>query len=146
MTSVSAIALFSGAHFSPKKALFIISATMLVSDLVLGFHGVMWATYGSMVVTMLLGRVLTRKSVGRIVAVGALSSIIFYLLTNFAVWAIEGSMYPKTVMGLWQSYVMGLPFFRNSLAGDFLYTASFFGMYEIVSFLKAKHAIRVVRT
>jgi hypothetical protein len=36
-------------------------------------------------------------------------------------------MYPRTVEGLAACYVAAIPFFRNSLAGDLLYTGLLFG-------------------
>lgn len=45
---------------------------------------------------------------------GLLGSVIFYLLTNFTVWAFgNGAVYPLTAQGLLDCYVKGLPFFRN---------------------------------
>ena len=56
----------------------------------------------------------------------------FYLLTNFAVWlGGDGATYPKTVAGLLQCYVAGLPFYRNMLLGNLLYSGLFFGLYAL---------------
>jgi hypothetical protein len=39
-------------------------------------------------------------------------------------------MYPHTAGGLWTCYAAGLPFFQNTLAGDLVYTALLFGIFE----------------
>jgi len=136
VTAVGALAVFSGSRYSTTKALVITIITMLVSDVVLGFHSVMWATYGSFALSVLLASHFLRKqSLIRIAGITLTSSIIFYLVTNFAVWVIPGSMYPKTLAGLMESYIMALPFFRNSLIGDFSYTALFFGSYAVMKVL-----------
>jgi hypothetical protein len=45
---------------------------------------------------------------------GFAGSVIFYVLTNFTVWAFgEGMIYPLTAEGLFDCYVKALPFFRN---------------------------------
>lgn len=133
VTAVGALAVFSGAKYGKTKALVITIGTMFLSDIVLGFHAVMWATYGGFALSVLLANLLLRKqSVIRIAGVSLASSVLFYLVTNFAVWYIPGSMYPKTFAGLMDSYIMALPFFRNSLLGDFSYTAIFFGGYALV--------------
>src|SRR5450830_1134055 len=120
VTAVGALAVFSGSRFGAAKALGITAATMLLTDAVLGFHAVMWATYGSFALSVLLANFFLRKqSVVRIAGVTLASSILFYLVTNFAVWFVPGSMYPRTFTGLLESYIMALPFFRNSLLGDF---------------------------
>jgi hypothetical protein len=133
VTAVGALAVFSGSRYGTAKALGITIATMLLSDVILGFHAVMWATYGGFALSVLLANLLLRKqSLSRIAGVTLASSILFYLVTNFAVWFVPGSMYPKTLAGLLESYIMALPFFRNSLLGDFSYSAIFFGSYALM--------------
>ncbi len=57
----------------------------------------------------------------------------FFLVSNFLVWAGgDGMMYPKDLGGLAQCYVMALPFFGNTLAGDVLFSALFFGLYAVL--------------
>ena len=53
-------------------------------------------------------------------------SVAFFAISNFAVWAFSG-MYSHTLAGLTQCYVLALPFFQNSLAGDMFWTAVLFG-------------------
>jgi hypothetical protein len=53
------------------------------------------------------------------------SSVSFFLLSNFAVWACW-NMYPKNFAGLMMSYTLALPFFRQAIVGDLLFTAAFF--------------------
>ena len=55
------------------------------------------------------------------------SSISFFLISNFAVWAAWPAMYPRGVNGLMMSYVAGLPFFRGTLESDLFFTVAFFG-------------------
>jgi hypothetical protein len=138
-TAVGGIAIFSGSHFSFKKSLLILMATMLMTDAVLGLHPVMWATYGSLLLALVLGRsIKNKKTVRNIAGVTVASSVIFYVITNFAVWVVPGSMYPKTVTGLLDSYIMAIPFFRNSLLGDLTYTGVFFTAFEFVTRLQRR--------
>lgn len=139
MTPVGALAVFSGSRYGVIKALAITVGTMLVSDAVLGFHAVMWATYGSFALSVLLASLPLRKqTLPRIVGVTVASSILFYLVTNFAVWFVPESMYPRTFAGLLESYIMALPFFRNSLIGDFFYIGVFFGGWEFITLLRKR--------
>jgi hypothetical protein len=132
VTSVGAVALFVGGRYSFKKSLIILLTAMLVSDAVLGFHPVMWATYASLCITLMFGLALKKKSNWkRIGIITFFSSFQFFVLTNFAVW-LTGLMYPKTLEGLIQCYIMALPFFRNSLVGDYIYTTVLFGLYFYV--------------
>lgn len=131
MTAVGAMALYSGSKYSVWKATLILMVTMIVSDVIFGFHSVMWATYGSIFLSILLGRLLRQnKKVTPIIGVTFFSSLLFFLITNFAVWIVPGSMYSKTIYGLMNSYTMALPFFRNSLIGDVTYVAFYFYCFE----------------
>jgi hypothetical protein len=129
---IAAMALFSGAYFGRKGLAFAAPlGAMLVSDAVLGFHGGMPVVYGSLALIVVLGWLLTtRRSAGRIAAAAVSASVLFYLVTNFGVWAL-GDMYPKTLAGLAACYVAALPFFQNSLAGDLVFTALLFGGFAL---------------
>jgi hypothetical protein len=41
-------------------------------------------------------------------------------------------MYPKTAAGLLACYIAAIPFFRNMLVGDLLYTAILFGGFRLL--------------
>jgi hypothetical protein len=60
------------------------------------------------------------------VAASLAASVLFFVVTNFAVWAM-GSMYPKSAGGLLACYVAAIPFFGNTLLGDAFFTAVLFG-------------------
>lgn len=58
-------------------------------------------------------------------------SLIFFLATNFAVWAVSG-MYPLTWQGLVQCYVAALPFLDKTVLGDLFWTAVLFGGARLI--------------
>ncbi|MCS6851905.1 MAG: hypothetical protein NZ700_12140 [Gemmataceae bacterium] len=125
---VTALALFGGAHFPDRRlALLVPLAAMFLSDLVLGLHGLVPVTYACFALSVCLGWwVRRRQNPGRIAVATLASSVLFYVVTNFAVWAWT-DLYPRTESGLVACYVAALPFFRNALAGDFLFTTVLFG-------------------
>ncbi|MGA9073184.1 MAG: DUF6580 family putative transport protein, partial [Candidatus Sulfotelmatobacter sp.] len=55
------------------------------------------------------------------------SSVSFFLISNFAVWAAWTEMYPKTLNGLMMSYAAGIPFFRGTVASDLFFSVAMFG-------------------
>ncbi|KPQ00954.1 MAG: hypothetical protein HLUCCA01_03435 [Bacteroidetes bacterium HLUCCA01] len=131
---VAAMAMFGGAYFADRRMAFLVPlAAMLLSDLFLGFHGLMWAVYLSFIAMVGIGILVARKKNFFTITAGAISgSILFFLVTNFAVWAAGGGMfYPLTLEGLMMSYTAALPFFHNTLAGDLLFTGVFFGGFEL---------------
>ncbi len=144
-TPISAIALFGGATLPLRQALLVTLGSMGVSDLLLGFlagdwsmtlHPTLPAVYGSLIVTVLLSHrfLRSRLYLSRIIGVMAGSSLLFFFVTNFAVWLLT-DLYPKTWQGLILCYVAALPFFRNSVLGDVVYTGLLFGAYGLVGLL-----------
>jgi hypothetical protein len=73
----------------------------------------------------------SRRKPALIAGAALTSSILFFILTNFGVWA-SGHLYPKTWAGLVTCYTAALPFFRNSLEGDLLYTLILFGGFALM--------------
>lgn len=62
-----------------------------------------------------------------------MASLFFYFYTNFGVWFLDAfGMYPKTLTGLIECYVMGLPFLRLNLLGNLLFIPSTFILSELL--------------
>ena len=141
---VGALALWCGAYLPKKWGLIAPIAVMLVSDAVIGFYnpGLMASVYASFVLIAVIGWSMRGKvSAGMVVLYSLAGSVSFYLITNFAVWSLS-SWYAHNLSGLISAYVMGLPFFRNTLAGDLLYNSLFFGAYALVKVLATRIARR----
>jgi len=143
-TPIVAIALFGGVYFSKKIALILPIAVLAISDAFIGYYDLklMAAVYGSFLLCVIFGFWLKKHKKWYAVGGGAiLSSVIFFIITNFAVWALS-PWYAKTFSGIIQCYLMALPFFKNTLLGDLFYTAAFFGIYEVIEVLiKEKFAV-----
>lgn len=137
---ITAIALFSGVYLPKKYAFILPIGVLFLSDLFIGFYGAtMLFVYGSFILSGLIGLWLkNHKNLFTILGSSFFASILFYLITNFAVWLYPHSFYTKDLSGLLQSYVMAIPFFRNTLLGDLFYIVVFFGGYEL-AYVLAKH-------
>lgn len=138
---IAALALFGGTYLNKKYALAIPVIAMLITDTIIGFYNpwIMLSVYGSFITIGLIGLWLKKhKTVPNVLGASIFGSIIFFLVSNFTVWAVPNSMYPHSLQGLMQSYTMGLPFFRNTLAGDLFYTGVMFSLYEVVLLLTLK--------
>jgi hypothetical protein len=57
-------------------------------------------------------------------------SCLFFLVTNFAVWA-GGSLDPLTPEVLAACYAAAIPFFCNALLGDAFYATVLFGVWAL---------------
>ena len=125
---ITALAIFVGIFFEKKYLAFIIPAVvMLISDFFIGFHNTMWAVYGAFGLIALIGIYIQNKiSVLSMVAASLGASILFFIVTNFAVWA-TGSWYPTNFAGLIECYVAAIPFFGKTIVSDLLFTGVFVG-------------------
>jgi hypothetical protein len=133
-TPVLAVALFGGATLSGGIGYFIPFAAMFISDLLLGnsFDWMSLVVYGCFLVGAGLGQWLGRERTWTKTGFATISgSLLFYAVTNFAVWITPNGLYAHTLDGLIECYWMALPFFRNSLAGDLFWIAVLFGVFDL---------------
>jgi hypothetical protein len=132
-TPVAASLLFFGARGS-RRQMWIPVALFAATDVILtkfiyGYaltwdHLVTFAWYAAI---LWLGTNLREKSgPGRVVAAALASSVSFFLISNFAVWATWPQMYPRSINGLMMSYAAGLPFFRGTIESDLFFSVAFF--------------------
>jgi hypothetical protein len=133
-TPMMAIGLFSGNHARKTSTGILTTLSALaLSDAVMGFYSGFWYVYGAMLIPVLLGRLIRNRSgAGALIATALASSLSFFLITNFMVWA-AGRLYPHTIAGLTASYAAGIPFYQNQLLGDAFYTLAMFGGYALLS-------------
>lgn len=134
-TPTAAAAIFAGRYF---RRLWVAAlapiAILAISDLRLAAYDsyeVMAVTYAAMAFPAALGKWLGRNrggwnAVWRWGVCGLVPALVFFLATNFAVWAFE-SDYPRTAAGLVACYAAAVPFFRWMLVGDVFYLAVLFG-------------------
>ena len=129
---VCALALFAGFYFSRTwLAGLVVGLTLVVSDLVIGGYEwpLMIAVYGSTLLAVALGVVIRSRPsgstntrlFGRFAVASLTMSVAFFVLTNLAVWAV-GGWYPSTWTGLVNCYAAAIPFFRWTLASDFVFS------------------------
>jgi hypothetical protein len=134
-TPLGASLLFFGARGSRRQMwipLVLLMATDVVLTKVMYSYVLSWdhlVTWGWYAAILFLGTAL-RKNSGPIRVIGAAlaTSVSFFLISNFAVWAAWPDMYPdRGFSGLMTSYVAGLPFFRGTLESDVFFSIAMFG-------------------
>jgi hypothetical protein len=131
-TPMVAVALFGGARL-PRWwiAALAVLGCLALGDIVIGvfpYEGMAWV-YGSMAAVVAIGHaVRDRGMLGALL--GALAGgALFFAITNFAVWT--GALYPHSAHGLLDCYTAALPFYRNQIAGDLLFTGALFGAHAL---------------
>jgi hypothetical protein len=126
---VAAIAIFAGAYLNKKVVLWVPLAIMIASDLVIGLHGVVVYTWGAFILIGFMGmRLRGKRSATGIFATTVFGALVFFVITNFGVWL---AWYPHTVSGIVSCYVNALPFLRNTMLSNILFSFVLFGAYEL---------------
>ena len=133
-TPVAASLLFFGARGSRRQMLvplvLFAAADVVLTKFIYSYtlswdQLVTWAWYAAI---LWLGTGLREKAGPlRVVGAALASSISFFLISNFAVWAAWSQMYPRTFNGLMMSYAAGLPFFRGTVESDLFFSVAMFG-------------------
>lgn len=150
-TAIGAAAIFAGAFFSEgvyRRISFLIPlVAMLVSDWILGFHALTGVVYLALALNCLLGsRVGQSGSIVKYAGTGLVTGTLFFLITNFGVWALQ-DMYPHTLDGLLLCYAAALPFLGNSIAGDVLFTVALVSALRLAEkYLPVVRAAQTART
>ena len=148
-TSVSAALLYFGARGARRNAwipwLLCAATDVVLTTVVYSYpltwdHLVTWVWYA---VALGLGMQLRdTTSAFRIGGTSLLSSVLFFVVSNFAVWVSYRTMYPATLPGLAACYAAAVPFFRHTAAADFVFTAAFFGLPLLLRDTSAERASR----
>jgi hypothetical protein len=140
VTPLGGSCLFAGSRISGVWAYFLPLIVMVATDPIVGHAGgaaggYTWGSpviYASFMINVWIGRRMLRSVTPvRVGAAAFLCSLQFFLLTNLAVWA-GTPIYTPNLSGLLLCYTEALPFWGRTLAGDLLYSAAIFGLYELL--------------
>lgn len=134
MTPLCSVCLFSG-HKLPSWLSYCVSIiSLFVSDAMLSYlYGYdmfgAWSffTYSGFLFITFIGSFFMKGdlNIGRLFFYVVMASCIFWLWTNFGVW-LSYTLYPKNLDGFISCYVAALPFLRNSIIGDVIFSAAIF--------------------
>lgn len=146
-TAVGAMALFGSAVFKKKHFAFIVPlfamwfSDLFLNNLVYSSETFVWfASYQlytlvPMALIVLMGIFLFKdgKSANKVLTGSIAATVIFFLVSNFGTWISPYSIFPDTFSGLISTYVAGLPFALNSLAGNVFFATALFGSYALAT-------------
>ena len=141
---IGAFALMGGLYLNRRFALVVPVLALVLSDLVLNaqmgypaFHAPRVLDYGIFLFIGMMALAMRNKGwkfqFGGAVAV----PFFFFAVSNFGVWltglGLSGQPYAKSISGLVECYVAGLPFLRGSLLGDWGFMALFAGIMALAA-------------
>lgn len=141
---VGAFALIGGFYLGKKHALWVPFAALFLSDLFLniqaGYSAFHWPRMIDWAAFLLIGMAaLAVRERGWKTKLGAtfVTPFFFYAVSNLGVWLtginLAGVPYAKTLNGLTECYIAGLPFLRGSVLGDWGFAALFIAVMHLAS-------------
>lgn len=149
---ITAMALFGAATLADRRlGILTPLLALFVSDMCIevanrmglvtswGIYSGMWFMYGCTFLITLIGLLLrARRNVPAIAGATLAGSVIFFVVTNFGVWAfggldLNGNPYPHTLEGFLACYTAAIPFFKYTLLGDAVYSTALFGGFAIAT-------------
>lgn len=144
---VTSSTLLAASFLGFRWAVIVPLVIMAVSDFIIGNTLIFLFTWSAYLLTGLLGFFfLTKKSgiinhVFKATGTGIISSIIFYLWTNFGVWLLDSfGMYSDNLSGLLDSYIMGIPFFKANLYGNLIFVPLSFFIFHLCLSLQSERS------
>ena len=141
--TLTIVALLAGSLLGGMYTIIIPLSAVALSDMFIGNDPIMIFTWSAWAFVGLLGLFLRKdkkdyKYGFKMTGLGIIASLIFFGWTNFGVWAMW-NMYPHTLSGLIQCFVMALPFLKMSLIGNLIIVPSVsFTLVVVNKFIKAK--------
>ena len=123
---ITAIAIFAGVKFNNIIFAYAVPILiMLISDFFIGFSSISLFVYLAFILITSYSYFIKKSSIKNIL----LSSIIFFIITNFGVWVLPGG-YPNNIEGLILCYTAAIPFFTNSIIADLFFSAILYYGFE----------------
>jgi len=145
LDSMIALALLCGVVVRHPFAILIPLAIRLFTDVLLwqktgyGFYSSMGFDYAAYLGIALLARTAPAQRYATTMFAGSfLGPTLFFLVSNFGVWYLWPDTYAPTTAGLLSCYAAGIPFFKASFAGNFIFSIVFLGAWHFATVASAK--------
>lgn len=134
VSPVGALALYAGAHGTRRWAWATPFLPLTLAALVSGFYDatVMAFVFAGFALSTFAGRWFLRARRSRLRFAGAITTgaVIFFLLSNFGMWA--AGYFPPTAAGLIDCYLRGLPYLAQAGLADGVYCFLLFGLHRLM--------------
>ena len=138
-TPIGAMALFGGSYFTQKwKAFLVPLLSLWISDMVISslvyhhfeffYDGFLW-TYASFALMVLIGTRIKKVNIKNVLIGAVAGALLHWVITDLGVW-LDGRLYPKNYEGFVACYVAALPYLKNMLMGNIIFSGIAFGIFE----------------
>ena len=130
-TPVIGIAIMSAFFFrNIYLALSIILISMLITDAFIGFYSnIIFVYFSLFLITTIFYKFSKKINLKNLLIFSFAGSVIFFLISNFGVWALgshglQNIPYEKNLIGLFECYLLAIPFFGNTLISTIVFSYS----------------------
>ena len=139
-TPVGAIALFGGTYFNNRLKAYLVPLSILfISDIFINhaytgtwtlFYGGFPTVYLCFAIMVFIGSLVKKVNVGSVFLASVAGVFIHWILSDIEPW-LAGTMYSKDINGYFQALVAAIPFERNLLFGNIIFSALLYGSFEL---------------
>lgn len=147
VTPVGAIALFGGCYFADKwKAFLVPLLSLWISDILLNrilyfdhwsfFYEDSGWIYGSFALIVIIGQLMKKVTFTNVIVAAIAAALVHWLVADFGMWIgggrdiTTGLPFTKDLSGLVKCYGLALPFLKNMLIGNLVFSGLLFGAFE----------------
>lgn len=145
-TPTVALGLLAGTVFGVRLGTMLLVAILAATDLVLGTYSplVMVSVYACLALPALAGSrwIAERRRPLTIALSAAGCSLVFFAVTNLAVW-VSGEWYARDFQGLVSCYAAALPFLRNMITADLVWSGVLFSALALLETRTIESSARV---
>ena len=122
-TPIIAVAIMSSYFFrNIYLSILTLIISMLIADVFIGFYKNMFFVYTSLIIiTFIFFKISKKIKYKNLYIFAFFGSLIFYLISNFGVWALDG-LYEKNLNGLIDCYILAIPFFKNTFFSSIVFS------------------------
>lgn len=136
--------LLAGSMLGGGYTLIVPLTIVAITDMYIGNKPILIFTWTAWAIIGILGWLLRKSKKEsfvfgfKMMGMGVVSSLFFYVWTNFGVWLMWPQMYPATWQGLISCYILGLPFLKMNLIGNLIIIpATVFPLIFVLKYRKA---------
>jgi hypothetical protein len=124
-----AVAVMSGYFFKNiYLSLITLLIAMLLADAFIGFYqNIIFVYFSLFLISYLFYKVSKKVNFKNLFVYSFVGSFIFFIITNFGVWALgspglDNIAYEKSVSGLMECYILAIPFFGNTFLSTVIFS------------------------
>ncbi len=120
-TSLIALSFYVPVFFG-RKYIPVLMFCFLITDVFIGFHKIVFFTWGSVLIIGLVS-IYFNKSILKRITGSLFGAVIFFLISNFGVWILGA--YEYSLKGIIECYTLAIPFFAHTLISTLIFATLF---------------------